>query len=464
MRAVVALTIVAAGCVSAGPQTGPPDEPGWTGSTLAGDAFAKVVGEAPGDHAGISVSFATDMNVDGVPDVLIGAPGHGQAGAAYLVSGVQLSGTTSLTQAMAKFTGEHAGDRAGQAVRTALDNDGDGVGDVLVSAPGFRDGAGAVYLLSGPLTGEHPLGSLGTRITGDAPGDGFGSTLSMLGDTDHDARNDFVAGAPGALGGRGQATIWRGGNTRTQASAADVVVEGTHPGDALGAAVGSPGDIDADGFDDTFFGAPGSDRGGDDAGAAYVVFTPGAGLLAAQDADVVLTGVIPGERVGSFVDWIGDANADGYCDAMVAGSDVSSAIYVLYGPLAGDQLLDTADIRVIAGEGGSEGYALNGPGDVDGDDYAEVVLSAPLDGAHGERAGALYVFHGPIGATVTLDDADFHTVGEHAGDEAGWSLSWVPDHDGDGFFDVLLGAHLNDEGGEDAGAAYLLAGGPVMWE
>jgi hypothetical protein len=67
---------------------------------------------------------------------------------------------------------------------------------------------------------------------------------------------------------------------------------------------------------------------------------------------------------------------------------------------------------------------------------------------------------GPVTGTHDLSLADAKLVGEKRGDGAGFSVSGAGDVDGDGHDDVLVAAWGNDnEGGTDAGAAYLLYGG-----
>jgi hypothetical protein len=94
---------------------------------------------------------------------------------------------------------------------------------------------------------------------------------------------------------------------------------------------------------------------------------------------------------------------------------------------------------------------------VDGDGLDDVLVGAP--GA-GSDAGKAFVVLGAsltLG-TLSLGSADFALTGEAASDFAGYSLSGVGDTDGDGLDDLLVGAYGNDDGGADAGAAYLVAG------
>ena len=103
------------------------------------------------------------------------------------------------------------------------------------------------------------------------------------------------------------------------------------------------------------------------------------------------------------------------------------------------------------------GWAVAGAGDVDGDDLADLLVSAPAD--DGSTGATYLVLATDLGGSfeIVLDGTVHAFLGEAAGDLAGYSIAGVDDVNGDGLDDLLLGAHSNDtRGGTDAGAAYLL--------
>ena len=123
----------------------------------------RLVGEAPRDRAGASVAGG-DVDGDGMAEILIGAPRHDakqlDEGSVYLLSSLALRTSSARTIELAtiselpnawKFVGEDAGDQAGASVALAGDMDGDGIGDILIGAPGqgADEQEGAAYLVSG---------------------------------------------------------------------------------------------------------------------------------------------------------------------------------------------------------------------------------------------------------------------------------------------------------------------------
>ena len=98
---------------------------------------------------------------------------------------------------------------------------------------------------------------------------------------------------------------------------------------------------------------------------------------------------------------------------------------------------------------------------MDGDGNDDLIVGAWKENTIGNNSGAAYVVFGPMTAG-TLDLATSGDIakltGEGTGDLAGWSVGGGGDVNADGLGDILVGAPQDDDGGLDAGAAYLFLG------
>jgi len=105
------------------------------------------------------------------------------------------------------------------------------------------------------------------------------------------------------------------------------------------------------------------------------------------------------------------------------------------------------------------GVSVSSAGDVNKDGYDDVIVGAHLNDAGGTNAGQAYIYFSGPNMDTT---ADVVLTGEAAGDEFGYSVSGAGDVNKDGYHDVIVGSHDNDAGGTDAGRAYIYYGGPNM--
>ncbi len=110
--------------------------------------------------------------------------------------------------------------------------------------------------------------------------------------------------------------------------------------------------------------------------------------------------------------------------------------------------------------------SLSCSGDLNGDGFDDVVVAAYANDEFGQSAGQVYIVMGSASNWTTdldlaLSDASF--VGVAPNEQAGSDVSSQGDVNGDGFDDLVIGAHYNSEIAYTAGKAYLILGSATGW-
>ncbi|MBI4878929.1 MAG: FG-GAP repeat protein [Planctomycetes bacterium] len=406
---------------------------------LCGAARAQGVlhafhGDTSGDSLGTAVDGAGDVDQDGFPDLLAGAPyddlNGADSGSVMVYSG--LNGALLFV-----FAGDAAGDRLGSAARSAGDVNNDGVPDLVAGAPldddnGTSCGSARVY--------SGLDGSVLFTFHGDSAGDECGRSAAGAGDINNDGFADVIAGAhldapAGAATGSARVFSGNGGSVL-------LFLAGDSAGDWFGRSVSGAGDVNADGRDDVIAGAPFDDNSGTNSGSARVF----SGLTGAPL--YTFNGDGAGDLFGFSASGAGHVNQDG-CADLVAGA------------YADDNMgTDSGSARILSGQNGSVRNMFNGDtagdefgcsvsaaGDVNADGFADVIAGAHRDDDNGFNCGTARVLSGQDGSIL------LSVAGTTNGEFLGCAVGAAGDVNGDGFDDVIGGAYGARVNGASSGAA-----------
>ncbi|XP_035245082.1 integrin alpha-5-like [Anguilla anguilla] len=222
----------------------------------------QVQGTYDDSYLGYSVAVG-EFSGDGIEDFVTGVPkGLLLFGLVSLLNGTDM-------KSMLNFTGEQMGSYFGYAVATT-DINNDGLEDLLVGAPTFmvrgsdgrleEVGRVYVYLQRGALDFAPGLPSL----TGTQFGSRFGSSIAPLGDLNQDGFNDVAVGSP--FGGdqqQGLVLIYHGHAGGLKATPSQVLAgqwaSATLPA-IFGFSLRGNKDLDRNGYPDLLVGAFGVDK------------------------------------------------------------------------------------------------------------------------------------------------------------------------------------------------------------
>jgi hypothetical protein len=410
---------------------------------------ASFIGELAWDCSGFSIASAGDVNNDGFDDILIGAYhndlGGSDSGQIYLILGRadvrawNASDPLDLSYANASFVGENAGDVAGYCVAGAGDVNNDGFDDILIGAYGSEAG-----------------------------GDNAGQSYLIL--------------------GRADVTRWNGSDP-LDLSFANASFIGEEADDRAGWSIAGAGDVNGDGYDDILIGANANDEGGSNAGKTYLILGRSdvsqwnsSDPLDLSYANASFIGENESDFSGVSVCGGGDVNGDDYDDILIGahyngeGAAYAGKTYLILGRADvshwnGSNPLDLSYANAsFVGEDlwDYSGYSVAGAGDTNNDGYDDILVGAYGNEEGGNNAGQTYLILGRHNVTLwngtsplNLGYANASFIGEYSIDESGISVAGAGDVNKDGYDDILIGAHGNDEGDNSAGETYLTLGRPT---
>ena len=210
----------------------------------------RLDGQAAGDSFGHAVACAGDLDGDGSDDLLIGAPWASPNGLSSAGSAFVFSGRTGVQ--LLRIDGPNASGGLGRAVCGPGDLDGDGTPDLLLGAPGTYSSSsgGSVSLYSGATGSLIYQRNAGLGSSNES----LGASVGTTGDVDGDGIPDFLVGDPDErwpyLGKCGGALLVSGASGTILHA-----FTGERDWDQYGCSVAGGEDLDLDGVPDLVIGA-----------------------------------------------------------------------------------------------------------------------------------------------------------------------------------------------------------------
>jgi hypothetical protein len=354
-----------------------------------------------------------------------------------------------------KAQGDQQDAQFGVSVATAGDVNGDGYADVVVGADRYDNGQfneGRAFVYHGSASG--------LSITPDWTAESdqvsarFGVSVGTAGDVNGDGYDDVIVGAYGS-GNGGRAFVYHG-SASGLSTTPDWTGESNQNGAWFGGSVGTAGDVNGDGYDDVVVGAHQYDNGQDAEGRAFVYHGSVSGLSMAPDWTAESDEFMA--FFGISVGTAGDVNGDQYDDVVVGapfyygGQDDEGGAFVYHGSASG--LSKTPDWTGESNQTNAQfGFSVGTAGDVNGDGYDDVI-----GGAYGwaSYSGGAAVYHGSAsGLSMTPDGvADSNQTNA----QFGASVGTAGDVNGDGYDDGIGGAPQYDDGHLNEGVAVVFRG------
>jgi hypothetical protein len=286
------------------------------GANMDNIADVTMKGEEKFDSFGISVSGAGDVNGDGYDDVIVGARLHTSAfgyyaGRAYIFfGGPKMDNVTDVV-----LDGNQNNDFFGISVSGAGDINGDGCDDVVVGANGAYGVSNEAGYAAVFLGGKNIDGAADLVIGGKAPGDSLGISVSGAGDLNGDGYDDLAVGASlSDAGGEDSGAVYLFFGAKTLDDQCDLVLLENAAYDQFGKTVSDAGDLNNDGYDDLLVGAPQNQSKGTATGSAYAYF--GGPKMDARP-DAVYVGPKSDESFAYTVSGAGDVDRDGFNETFI---------------------------------------------------------------------------------------------------------------------------------------------------
>lgn len=347
------------------------------------------------------------------------------------------------SEVLLHFDGGGPSERLGESLAFGGDINGDGTPDILVGAE-FADSSG--FTRNGMAVVYNGLnGAILHQFFGTASFENLGTVVISPGDMNADGFDDILVSSsgadPGALVDAGRIEIFSGFDGSSLLS-----IDGTVDDGFFGASLAALGDIDGNSVPDFMVGEPGRNAS---AGRVYVYSGLSGSVLFQVDG-------LAGDACGTSVSSAGDLNGDGTTDFFVGSPFADTASFTDNGTAEVFSGATGLSLNLFEGMASNDqfGHSVDGGHFVDLDTTPDFIIGSPnRNPGTAAAAGSAVVYDGASGTPVYLIE------GTAFADNLGNDVALTGDVDGDGFGDFLVGARLLDAGGLfDAGSAFLHSG------
>jgi hypothetical protein len=404
------------------------------------ECLINLTGQSSGDQFGTAVAPAGDVNGDGLTDFIIGIPfsdsANVNAGKVQLVLG---NSDAIDTVPASTMTGTYQYENLGWKITEAGDLNGDGFGDIVSSEVSINSrGKISVYDGSPNGFGTTPI----FTQEGSADNEYLGREIDKGGDINGDGYGDFMVSAPGYKNSGGEAVgaviIYYGQSGLD----VDELRTDTLIGSAtskLGNEISLCGDVNGDGYSDIIVR---KDSTATYTEYVYQLF-PGkkAGVSKAYSWQTVKHNIDFSIYTFHKSGLAGDVNGDGYSDVYFTEAAFSDGVHtgrvsVFYGSSHG---LDSVASWVKLGAFNEYfGTSTSTAGDINGDGLGDLIVGSSYYTGNKFQEGKVDVF---LGGSTGLSSTAFATIlGDSTNISFGYRLTPVSDVNGDGYSDFLVGS------------------------
>ena len=271
----------------------------------------------------------------------------------------------------------------------------------------------------------------------------FGTGANANGDFNADGFSDLIYGEPGASNDTGAVHLHYG-SVDGYTSTPDLTLTGLHEGARFGASLAMVGDADGNGYDDILVGAPNQNNDTGNSTGAIQLFT---GFATGLNSNPIwmTSGDTTDGLFGSHVEAAGDVNGDGYADFMVSemgweGADEGLGRVHVY---LGNSTLESESTTIVGHvDDLILGYAILGVGDANADGFDDIVIGSSMEPTAVSGRGQTQVHHGSIDGISSTANQTWSMMVQWT--LFGNSLSALGDVNGDGYDDLAI-SEMNED-------------------